>query len=88
MSHNEKTLDLVQCNETSCYAANIYGIDISNQITASIFIVSHHIVLLTYMSGIENNFLCYLSILILYHQHLYLQVPIRANTFLTITDVL
>ena len=29
MSHNEKTRDLVQCNETSCYAANIYGIDIS-----------------------------------------------------------
>ena len=57
----------------------------SNQITASIFIVSHHIVLLTYISGIENNFLCYKSILIIYHQHLFL--AIRADLFLTIIDI-
>ena len=84
-THNEKTEDLVKSKETSCYAVNIYCIDIFNQITASIFIVSHHIVLLTYMSGIENNFLCYKSILIIYHQHLYL--AIHADLFLTIIDI-
>lgn len=73
-THNEKTEDLLQSKETYCYAVNIYCIDIFNQITASIFIVSHHIVLSTYMSGIENNFLPYKSILILYHQHLYLAI--------------